>query len=119
LWAVPAGLVGSGAGALFGTSAPPYIIYLTYRLQDKGAVRATFSWLFVVDGGFRLSLFMAAGLLLEPKTQLAIALGAIPMMLGLYLGNKVHLNISRETLLKIIGAILVASGGSLICEVIL
>lgn len=119
LWSVPAGLVGSGAGALFGTSAPPYIIYLTHRLEDKGAVRATFSWLFVMDGGFRLSLFIAAGLLFDPKTQLAIALGAIPMMLGLYIGNKVHFNISRETLMKIIGAILVASGGSLIGQVIL
>jgi len=39
LWAVPTGLIGSGAGALFGTSAPPYIIYLTHRLDDKTAVR--------------------------------------------------------------------------------
>ena len=119
LWAVPAGLVGSGAGALFGTSAPPYIIYLTHRLEDKTTVRATFSWLFVVDGGFRLSLFVAAGLLLKTETQLAIALGAIPMMLGLYIGNRVHLKISRETMLKIVGAILVSSGASLIGKVIL
>ena len=56
IWAAPAGLIGSSAGALFGTSAPPYIIYLTHRLQDKSAVRATFSWLFVIDGGFRLCL---------------------------------------------------------------
>src|ERR1051325_10086009 len=74
-WAVPAGLVGGGAGALFGTGSPPYIIYLTRRLQDKSAVRATFSWLIAIHGEFRLGLFLGAGLLLEPKLQMAYALG--------------------------------------------
>src|SRR5207302_100310 len=56
-WAIPAGLAGGGAGALFGAGSPPYIMYLTRRLLDKGAVRATFSWLIAIDGGFRLVLF--------------------------------------------------------------
>ena len=86
-WAVPAGLAGGSAGALFGTGSPPYIMYLTRRLQDKGAVRATFSWLIAIDGGFRLGLFFVAGLLLEPKLQMAYVLGIIPMALGLFGGN--------------------------------
>lgn len=118
LWAVPAGLIGSSAGALFGTSAPPYIIYLTHRIQDKSAVRATFSWLFVIDSSFRLCLLMATGLLLNHNTQLAITLGLLPMMIGLYLGNKVHLNISSTTMLKLIGVALIASGTSLIAKVV-
>src|SRR5207302_1616557 len=77
-WAIPAGLAGGGAGALFGVGSPPYIIYLTRRLQDKGEVRATFSWLIAIDGGFRLGLFLMAGLLLEPKLQIAYALGLAP-----------------------------------------
>lgn len=119
LWAVPAGLIGSSAGALFGTSAPPYIIYLTHRLRDKTAVRATFSWLFVIDGGFRLMLMALTGLLLDPETQLAIALGLIPMTVGLLFGNHVHFNISRETMVRVVGAVLVGSGGSLIAKAIL
>lgn len=119
LWAVPTGLIGSGAGALFGTSAPPYIIYLTHRLDDKTAVRATFSWLFVLDGGFRLILFVAAGLLLDRTTQLAITMGLIPMIGGLYIGNRVHVNISREKLLQVIGWVLVGAGASLILKVLL
>lgn len=112
-WALPTGLVGGGAGALFGTSGPPYIIYLTHRLQNKSVVRATFSWLFVIDGGFRLGLFLVAGLLFEPKLQLAFAMGLIPMALGLYAGNKVHLDITSETMLKVVGALLVISGAML------
>lgn len=117
LWAVPAGLVGSGAGALFGTSGPPYIIYLTHRLEHKNAIRATFSWLFVLDGGFRLALIAAAGLL-QPSTQLAILLCLAPMAAGLYVGDRVHIGISRERLLQVVGWILVGSGLLLLFKVL-
>ena len=112
-WAIPAGLTGGSAGALFGTSGPPYIMYLTRRLPDKGEVRATFSWLFAIDGGFRLAVFLLAGLLLEPKLQIAYVLGLAPMALGLYIGNKVHLDITSEGMLKVVGALLVLSGAML------
>src|SRR5512138_528241 len=103
-WAIPAGLAGGGAGA------PPYIIYLTRRLLDKSEVRATFSWLIAIDGGFRLGLFLMAGLLFEPKLQTAYALGLMPMAIGLYMGNKVHMDITSEGMLKVVGTLLVLSG---------
>ncbi|HJY78621.1 MAG TPA: sulfite exporter TauE/SafE family protein [Burkholderiales bacterium] len=109
-WAIPAGLAGGGAGALFGAGSPPYIIYLTRRLLDKSEVRATFSWLIAIDGGFRLGLFLIAGLLFEPKLQMAYALGLMPMALGLYMGNKVHMDITSEGMLKVVGTLLVLSG---------
>ena len=116
-WAVPAGLVGGGAGALFGTGSPPYIMYLTRRLLDKGVVRATFSWLIAIDGAFRLSLFLLAGLLLEPQLQIAYVLGIVPMVLGLYTGNKVHLDMTSAGMLKVVGVLLVLSGAMLFVKV--
>jgi uncharacterized membrane protein YfcA len=116
-WAMPAGLVGGAAGALFGTGSPPYIIYLTRRLQDKSAVRATFSWLIAIDGGFRLGLFLIAGLLLDPKLQMAYAMGIAPMLLGLYAGNKVHLDMTREAMLRVVGTLLIVSGAILFVKV--
>jgi uncharacterized membrane protein YfcA len=116
LWAIPAGIVGSGAGAVFGTSAPPYIMYLAHRLPDKSAARATFSWLFIIDGGFRLTLFALAGLLLTPTAAAAIALGLIPLGIGLYAGNHVHVRISREQLLRWVGGFLVVSGATLLAR---
>src|SRR6185503_16007361 len=77
VFAIPAGLAGGAAGALFGAGSPPYIMYLTRRLLDKGAVRATFSWLIAIDGGFRLGLFLFAGLLLDSKLQIAYGLGLV------------------------------------------
>jgi len=116
-WAIPAGLAGGGAGALFGAGSPPYIIYLTRRLQDKGEVRATFSWLIAIDGGFRLGLFLIAGLLLEPKLQIAYVLGLIPMALGLFMGNKVHMDITSGGMLRVVGTLLVLSGLMLFLKV--
>jgi uncharacterized protein len=114
---VPAGLTGGATGALFGASGPPYIMYLTRRLLDKGAVRATFSWLFTIDGGFRLALFLFAGLLLDPKLQIAYGLGVIPMAIGLYSGNKVHLDMTSAGMLRVVGALLVLSGAMLFLKV--
>jgi uncharacterized membrane protein YfcA len=116
-WAIPAGLAGGGAGALFGAGSPPYIIYLTRRLVDKGEVRATFSWLIAIDGGFRLGLFLMAGLLLEPKLQLAYTVGLAPMALGLYMGNKVHTDLTSEGMLRVVGTLLVLSGMMLFLKV--
>src|SRR5215203_5508843 len=42
-WAPVSGFVGGAMGTLFGIGAPPYAIYLSRRLQDKGALRATLS----------------------------------------------------------------------------
>lgn len=116
-WAIPAGLAGGSAGALFGTGSPPYIMYLTRRVLDKTAVRATFSWLIAIDGAFRLSLFLLAGLLLEPQLQLAYVLGIVPMALGLYTGNKVHLDMTSAGMLKVVGVLLVVSGAMLFVKV--
>ena len=81
------------------------------------ASSATFSWLIAIDGGFRLGLFLMAGLLLEPKLQIAYALGLLPMALGLYIGNKVHLDITSEGMLRVVGALLMLSGLMLFLKV--
>jgi hypothetical protein len=80
-------------------------------------VRATFSWLIAIDGGFRLALFLFAGLLLDAKLQIAYAAGLLPMALGLYIGNKVHLDITSEGMLRVVGALLVLSGLMLFLKV--
>ncbi len=117
LWAVPAGLAGGLAGGLFGAGSPPYVMYLSRRMLDKGVMRATFSCLIAIDGGFRLSLFFFAGLLNNPKLQLAYVIALLPMAMGLYSGNKVHLDMTSEGMLKVVGALLVVSGALLFLKV--
>ncbi|TCV82988.1 sulfite exporter TauE/SafE family protein [Sulfurirhabdus autotrophica] len=113
-WGIPAGLTGGTVSALFGTGGPPYVIYLSHRLQDKSVMRATTSVLFMIEGGARVVAFMIAGLFLQTNIALAI-LSAIPVMaIGLYLGNKTHIGISQQQILKLIGLLLVVSGSSLL-----
>jgi hypothetical protein len=111
---MPAGLTGGTVGALFGTGGPPYIIYLSHRLRDKAELRATFSGLFMIDGGTRLVTFLITGLLLQPGLFLAY-IAALPIMaIGLKIGHKVHLGLSNQQMLKLIGALLLGSGLSLL-----
>ncbi len=113
-WAIPAGLTGGTVGALFGTGGPPYIIYLSHRLRDKIELRATFSGLFMIDGGTRLVTFLITGLLLQPNL-LPAYIGALPIMaIALKVGHKVHLGISNQNMLRLIGALLLGSGVSLL-----
>ena len=113
-WTVPTGLTGGMVGALFGTGGPPYVIYLSHRLSDKSEIRATFSGLFLIDGGLRILTFLVAGLLLQ-SGMIAAILGAMPVMtLGLYLGHKVHTGLSNQQILKLIGTLLLLSGISLL-----
>ncbi len=114
LWALPASLTGGVVSALFGTGGPPYVIYLSHRIHDKGVFRATTSLLFLMEGGLRGLVFAYAGLLLQPHL-LGAYLSALPFMaLGLILGNRVHVGISQSQMLRLIGALLLFSGLSLL-----
>ena len=112
-WAYPAGFAGGVAGAVFGVGSPPYIMYLSRRVLDKGAMRATFSWLISVDGAFRLIWFGIAGVLFDTKLLYAYLLSLIPMAFGLYTGNSVHLDMTSDGMLKAVGTLLVISGAML------
>lgn len=113
-WAVPAGLTGGTVGALFGTGGPPYVIYLSHRLKDKRLLRSTFSGLFILDGGFRIIAFLATGLLLQQGMFTALLVGLPLVAAGLYLGHRVHVGISNAQMLRLIGVLLLFSGGSLL-----
>ena len=117
-WAIPAGFTGGMTGALFGIGAPPYMMYLSRRLHDKGQIRATFSWLSAVDGSARLIWFAIAGLLFDSKLMITYAVCLIPMAFGLYTGNKVHLDMTSGGMLKAVGVLLVFSGAMLFLKAV-
>ena len=117
-WAIPAGFAGGATGALFGVGSPPYVMYLSRRLHDKGQMRATFSWLIAVDGAARLTWLAIAGVLFDPKVLFAYAICLVPMAFGLYTGNKVHLDMTSSGMLKAVGMLLVLSGAMLFLKAV-
>jgi len=112
-WAPVAGFVGGAFGTLFGVGAPPYAIYLTHRLRDMIAYRATLSNMVVFSVGMRVLVFAAGGLILADRVAGFIAL--VPFALaGLWLGNRLQARISRGGLLRVIAVLLLLIGASLL-----
>ena len=116
-WALPAGVLGGGIGALFATGGPPMVIYLTHRLSDKAELRATLSGLFLVDGALRTVGLALAGLLVQQHMGGYLLAGVPLMAAGLYTGNHVHLNLDQRHMAVVIAVLLVASGMSLLWRV--
>lgn len=115
-WAVPASLTGGTVGGLFGTGGPPYVIYLSHRIRDKGELRATLSALFFTEGLTRIASFLVAGLLVTPRVWVAYIV-ALPLVLGaLYLGGHVHVSLSREQMTRLVGVLLLVSSASLLLK---
>ena len=117
-WAPVAGFTGGGMGTLFGIGAPPYAIYLTRRLEDKGAMRATLSTMVLFSTGMRLAVFTVAGLVLADRL-IAFAMLFPFALAGLWAGHRIHVALSREKILAAISTALIAAGVSLLARVLL
>jgi uncharacterized membrane protein YfcA len=114
LWAVPTGLIGGTISGLFGTGGPPYVIYLSHRLYKPAELRATFTGLFLLEGSWRIVTFIVAGLF-HDIALVTTTLAAVPLvMLGLWMGNHVHVGLTATQMQRILGSLLLVSGGSLL-----
>jgi uncharacterized membrane protein YfcA len=113
-WTVaPIGLFAGTISALFGVGAPLYIMYLTGRGATPDHIRATMPVIFSFTTVGRIILFAVTGLFTESVLLTAAALAPM-MLIGLYVGNRLHVNLSRETMVRIIGGLLIVSGMSLV-----
>jgi hypothetical protein len=115
-WAPVAGFAGGTMGTLFGVGAPPYAIYLTRRLTDMAALRATLSNMVLLSVSIRALVFAASGLMLADRL-IGFALLAPFALAGLWVGNRIHGRISRAALLRFVSVLLLLMGISLIVRV--
>lgn len=112
-WAAPVGLFGGTISSLFGISGPVYVMYLVGRGAVPAQIRATMPVLFLFTVVTRIVLFSFVGLFnLDVLTTAALL--APVMFLGVYLGNRLHLSISREKTARLIGVLLFLNGAALI-----
>lgn len=112
-WAPVSGFVGGAMGTLFGIGAPPYAIYLSRRLADKGALRATLSNMVLLSTGIRALVFAVGGLMLADRLTAFVIL--LPFALGgLWIGNHIHGRISRDQVARVMSGVLMLMGASLV-----
>jgi hypothetical protein len=113
-WALPSGLVGGLFGALFGSGGFLYALYLAARLDSKEQIRATQSALIGCSALIRLGLYLVAGVYAQGEL-LVLALCLAPaMMLGVWIGRRLVLRLSREHFVRLVTWIVLASGLTLI-----
>jgi uncharacterized protein len=113
-WAWLAGLGGGITSALFGAGGPPYVIYLSQRGLTKAQFRATLGFATMTSISLRVIAFLATGLLLDPRVWIAAAVAVPAAFAGIAVSRRLFHRISRETLLRAVTLMLLASGGSLI-----
>ncbi|MDH3287663.1 MAG: sulfite exporter TauE/SafE family protein [Betaproteobacteria bacterium] len=111
--AAPFGLLGGTTSSVFGVGGPFYVMYLVGRGSTPEQIRATMPVVFMVTTVGRILLFSLAGLM--TKDVLVTAALLLPVMaIGLWCGNRLHLNISRDHAARVIGTLLTLSGVSLL-----
>src|SRR2546427_4597839 len=116
VWAAPAGLASGVLGALFGVGGPAYVVYIAGRIPDTTAHRATISQMVALNVGLRVAAFAIAGLFTGRDLWLAIGVLLPVAWAGVWTGNPVHTHGSPRQVARIVGAVLLFSGASLIAR---
>jgi hypothetical protein len=113
-WGWLAGLCGGVTSTLFGAGGPPYAIYLSHRGLTKEQFRATMGFATMTSISMRVIAFLLTGLLLDSRVWLSELLTVPAALAGIFVARKVFVRISRELLLRVVGLLLLVSGGSLL-----
>ncbi|MGA0034168.1 MAG: sulfite exporter TauE/SafE family protein [Burkholderiales bacterium] len=109
----PLGMFGGATSAVFGIGGPIYVFFLTGRGATPTQIRATVPMIFMFTTLARIALFIAAGL--YSPASLVAAGALLPVMaLGVWTGHHLHLNMSQQTVVRVMGALLVVNGISLL-----
>jgi uncharacterized membrane protein YfcA len=116
-WVVPTGIVGGAIATVFGAGGPIYATYLSGRLRDKSEIRATISTLISISAFTRAAIYAASGLVLNAAVGVAVLALAPFVWLGLRTGHRIHTGLTQEQMRRVVGALLVASGLSLLVRV--
>ncbi len=111
-WAVPAAISGGAVGTLFGTGGPFYVTYLKVRRLDKNVFRATFACMFLLDGAARVTGYEGTAIV-DIQLLVLLAVSLPIMILGMFLGGKIHTNLSPQAFTRGISVLLLASGAVL------
>ncbi|MBW8639075.1 sulfite exporter TauE/SafE family protein [Hoeflea sp. WL0058] len=113
-WAILAGLSGGVFTALFGTGGPIYSIYLSRRLRDLAAFRASISIFVMTVGLCRLSWFVFEGYYFRGAMLTLLAYLFPCMLFGLFIGNALRGRVSAQTVLHVVWTMLLVAGLGLV-----
>lgn len=116
LWSIPTGIVGGAVATIFGAGGPIYATYLSGRLRDKTELRSTISTLISISAFSRAVVYAIGGLLLHKAIFVGMLLLAPFVWIGLQTGRRIHVGLTQVQMRRVIGAVLVCTGLSLLAR---
>ena len=113
-WAAPpTGLVSGALTGLFGTGGPPLIIWYHLSTGTKAAFRGNLMTIFLLMTVVRVPSYVWAGLVTAPR--LLSTLTVMPaVLLGAWLGQRLHIRISETAFRRAVAVLLALIGVMLV-----
>lgn len=91
------------------------MLFLKHRGLVRSQFRATFATVFLLDGAGRLAGYIYAGF--YTRGLLLVMAVSLPIMVtGLYIGGRIHTDLSQKTFQTLISILLLISGSSLVIK---
>jgi uncharacterized membrane protein YfcA len=101
----PVGVLSGLLTGLFGTGGPPLIVYYHLSGLDKTAFRGNLMMIFLLKTIVRVPAYLVAGLVTVPR--LWSSLLALPaVVIGIWIGHRIHVRISEDTFRLLVGVLL-------------
>jgi len=107
--APPTGLISGVLGGLFGVGGPPVIIYFQLSGVNKAVFRGSLMAIFLLIALVRVPSYIVGGLITEPRLWSALAV-APAVLLGAFVGSRIHIHLSEEKFRRIVSAVLMLLG---------
>ncbi|MEW6745229.1 MAG: sulfite exporter TauE/SafE family protein [Planctomycetota bacterium] len=114
--APPVGLLSGFLGGLFGTGGPPLIVYYQLSGAEKAAFRGNLMAAFLVVTIVKVPTYALTGLLTLPRLQAGLAVFPA-VLLGFWLGNRVHVRLSETTFRRLVSGLLALIGVGLLAGI--
>jgi uncharacterized protein len=115
-WAAIFGPIGGIFSATFGSGGPIYAMYLSRRLHERNAFRATQATLLGFATITRGVIFAIAGFYTDGRLLILAVLLLPAMIAGLWVASLIAGRLSRERFLHVLHFVLIASGLSLLAR---
>ena len=115
-WAYVAGFGGGITSTLFGAGGPPYAMYLSSRGLTKEQYRATLGLATLTSISLRTVAFFATGILLDVRVWICAAAVIPAGLAGIWAASHLFRRMSRDTLMRAVSLMLLASGVSLLLK---
>jgi len=113
-WIPLFGIGGGMCSAMFGSGGFVYAMYLSRRLRNLESIKATQSILIALSTLTRVIMFAIAGVYGDLDLLLLAGILLPGMGLGLYVGHRIILRMTKTHFLRILHTLLIASGVALL-----